>query len=305
MKYIILLITVIILFTQCTSSAHLTTYGGIGKDKSIFYYHTGKGEPIIIVHGGPGLNHSYFLPSMNQLADSYHVIYYDQKSCGQAEISNDTSAMRINAFVDDIETVRQKFGLKKFHLMGHSWGAMLAAKYALKYPSHLSSLILVSPAAFSSNDVREASKILNARFDYTDQLNRSQILESAEFKSGSHVAMEKLFLLGFRQNLAQKNLVDSIHLYIPEDYAKRNASLKYLYKDLYDYDLYSTLKNIKAPTLIIEGDQDAGLLAAEKISAQIPFHHYELINNAGHFPFIEQPTLFQAIVKKYISSLGK
>jgi pimeloyl-ACP methyl ester carboxylesterase len=80
--------------------------------------------------------------------------------------------------------VRQKFGLKKFHLLGHSWGALLAAKYAMNYPQNLSSLILVNPAAFSSADVREASKLLNGKYDYTDQMTRNQIIESVEFKSG-------------------------------------------------------------------------------------------------------------------------
>jgi proline iminopeptidase len=96
MRFFIFILTAII-FLRCSSPAHLTTYGGIGKDKSLFYYHTGKGEPILFVHGGPGLNHSYFLPFMNRLAGSYHLIYYDQKSCGQAEIPTDTSDMRLDA----------------------------------------------------------------------------------------------------------------------------------------------------------------------------------------------------------------
>lgn len=296
---------IILFLCQCSSSAHLTTFGGIGKDKSLYYYHTGKGEPVIIVHGGPGLNHSYFLPYLDRLSSSFHLVYYDQKACGQAEIPADTSAMRLSPYIEDIETVRLKFGFKKFHLLAHSWGTMLAAQYALKYPDHLKSLILVNPAAFSSADVKEASRILNGRFDYTDQLARTQIIESAEFRIGSHVAMEKLFKLGFRQNMAKKDLADSIRLRIPEDYAKRNGSLKYLYRDLYDYDLYPALKKISAPTLIIEGDQDAGLGATEKIRVQLPAAQYELIREAGHFPFIEQPLVFESAIKKFIADLTK
>jgi proline iminopeptidase len=303
MKFFFLSLIGFILFCSCSASGHLTTYGAIGKDKSLFYYHTGKGEPIIFIHGGPGLNHSYFLPYTDRLASSYHLIYYDQKSCGQAEIPVDTNDMRLDAFVNDIESVRLKFGLKKFHLLGHSWGTLLAIKYALKYPQNLSSLILVNPAATSSQDVREASKILNGKFDYTDQLNRTQIIESTEFKTGSPKAMEKLFLLGFRQNMAQKNLADSIQLKIPEDFAKRNGSLKYLFRDLVDYDLYPVLKNITTRTLIIEGDQDVGLGASEKIRTQIPSSTYKIIKDAGHFTFIEQPAEFDSILKSFITSL--
>ncbi|MEP7320756.1 MAG: alpha/beta fold hydrolase [Saprospiraceae bacterium] len=305
MKYIFLFFISSVVFFGCSSSSHLTTYGMIGKDKSLFYYHTGTGEPVVFIHGGPGLNHSYFLPYTNRLASSYHLIYYDQKSCGQSEIPSDTNAMRLDAFVNDIETIRQKFGLKKIHLLGHSWGSMLAIKYALKYPQNLSSLILINPAATSSQDVREASKIINRQFDNTDQMNRTMIIESTEFKSGSPKAMEKLFRLGFRQNMAQKNLADSIQLNIPEDFAKRNGALKYLFRDLADYDLYPSLKNITTPTLIIEGDQDVGLGASEKIRTEISMSTYKIIKDAGHFTFIEQPAAFDSIIKTFIGSLNK
>ncbi|MEO5582633.1 MAG: alpha/beta fold hydrolase [Saprospiraceae bacterium] len=303
MKFYFLFLVSGLVFYGCISSSHLTTYGAIGKDKSLFYYHTGKGEPIVFIHGGPGLNHSYFLPYTNRLASTYHLIYYDQKSCGQSEVPVDTNAMRLDAFVNDIEAVRQKFGLKKIHLLGHSWGSLLAIKYALKYPQNLASLILVNPTAISSQDVREASKIVNGKFDFTDQMTRTQIIESSEFKSGSPLAMEKLFRLGFRQNMAQKNLADSIQLNLPEDFAKRNASLKYLFKDLSDYDLYPSLKNISTPTLIVEGDQDAGLGASEKIRNQISASTYIIIKEAGHFTFIEQPAAFDSILKSFIGSL--
>jgi pimeloyl-ACP methyl ester carboxylesterase len=115
--------------------------------------------------------------------------------------------------------------------------------------------------------------------------------------------MEKLFRLSFRQNMAQKNLVDDIQLNIPDDFAKRNGSLKYLFKDLSDYDIYPSLKKIITPTLIIEGDQDVGRGASEIIRTQIPGCKYDLIKEAGHFTFIEQPLAFDSALKAFVSSL--
>ena len=77
------------------ASHRMTTYGGIGPERSLYYYQTGQGEPIILVHDGPGLNHYYFLPYMDRMASRNHMIYYDQKACGESEIPTDTAAMSL------------------------------------------------------------------------------------------------------------------------------------------------------------------------------------------------------------------
>lgn len=298
------MIGMVISFGLMSCASHrMTTYGGIGPDQSLYYYQTGQGEPIILVHGGPGLNHYYFLPYLDRLASRHHMIYYDQKACGESEIPSDTSAMRLAAFVDDIDEVRKKFGLKKFHLLGHSWGGMLAAQYAIKYPQYLSSLILVSPAGFSSADVTEASKALNRKFDYTDQFQRTQIIESKEFKDGSPGAMAALMKLSFRQNMAKKELIDSLNIFIPEDYAKRNAQLKYLFQDLREYDLYPTLSAIKSPTLIMAGEDEVGLPAINKINQQIQGSVLKVIKDCGHFAFAEQPSEFDSTIYNFLLQL--
>lgn len=289
-----------ILLISCKPSAKITTYGGIGEDKSLFYYHTGKGEPIVVIHGGPGLNHSYFLPYLNRLADVHHLIYYDQKACGQAEIPSDTNAMRLRAFVEDIETVRKKFRLERMHLLAHSWGALLAVQYAVLYPEHLASLILVAPAAISSSDVREASRLINGKYEHADQLARSRIIESQAFKSNRPEAMKELMRLSFKQNMAARELADSIHIYVPEDYAKRNGALRFLFQDLASYDYYPQLSKIKTPTLVLCGDKDVGLSFAQKIQQQIPSAEISLIEGSGHFPFIEQPMRFKQEVDRFL-----
>lgn len=294
---------VLILLVACMPSKKITTYGGIGPDQSLFYYHVGKGDPIIIVHGGPGLNHSYFLPYLNSLSKDHHLIYYDQRACGQAEIPADTNAMRLQSFVNDIEEVRKKFGLKQFHLLAHSWGALLAVQYAIQHPEQLTSLILVSPAAISSADVREASRTINSRYDFGDQQIRTQIIQSEAFKRNQPDAMAALLRLSFKQNMAIREMADSIKLYVPEDYARRNGALRYLYKDLADYDFYPTLSHIKIPTLIISGYMDAGLPVAEKLKQLIPSVQTRVIQNAGHFPFIEQNSTFRQEVSLFLEGL--
>ena len=285
----------------CTAGQKLTSYGAIGSDKSLYYYHKGSGEPIIVVHGGPGLNHRYLLPYMDRLADHHHIIYYDQRACGDSEIPTDTTKMRLSSFVEDIEMVRKKFGLKKIHLLAHSWGSLLAVQYAARHPQNVQSLILVSPAAISSTDVRESSKAISARFEYADQLKRNQIIESASFKNGQPEAMVNLIRLSFRQNIADKSLADSLNIYLPIDYGKKNLALRYLFKDLADYDFYPELKKISSPTLVIAGDQEIGLPQIEKIKSELTNSTYKIIKGSGHFPFLEQPALFDDVIRTHLT----
>lgn len=73
----------------------------------------GEGEPILIVHGGPGLNHEYFLPFLEHLSKKYKLIFYDQRSSGRSPIPADSNEITFTKFVDDIEGIRKEFGIEK------------------------------------------------------------------------------------------------------------------------------------------------------------------------------------------------
>ncbi len=305
MKSILYLSIILAGFTSCASSSKILPYGALDTDKSLFYYHTGKGDPIIFVHGGPGLNHRYFLLYLERLADSNHLIFYDQRACGDSEIPVDTNKMSIAEFVNDITRIKEKFKLKKFHLLAHSWGATVALRYAMEHSDQLLSLILVNPAAISSADTKEASKLLSSRFDFSDQSKRSEILESSAFKQGEPSAYVELFKLAFSKNMSIPSQVDSLNIYLPMDYLKKNAALRYLFKDLNDYDLYPQLNKISCPVLTISGDKDIGVTFIDKIKKELPNGRYEIIKESGHFPFLEQPKKFDQIVKEFIDKFKK
>src|SRR6478609_303987 len=84
----------------------------------------GKGSPIIVVHGGPGLNHSYFLPHLNSLAATHQLIFYDQRACGKSSVDLDSTQMNLDWFVRDIEGIRKELKLGKVTILAHSWGGI-------------------------------------------------------------------------------------------------------------------------------------------------------------------------------------
>lgn len=100
---------------------------------------------VLLLNGGPGATHEYFECMESFLpAEGIEFIYYDQLGCGNSDNPKDTSMWDLPRFVEEVEQVRQALKLDKdnFYLLGHSWGGILAAQYALKYQKNLKGLII-------------------------------------------------------------------------------------------------------------------------------------------------------------------
>jgi proline iminopeptidase len=103
------------------------------------------GLPLVVLHGGPGFPHDYLEP-LEALSDERQVIFYDQLGCGNSDIPEDPALWRLGRFVDELEQVLQVLKLEKYHLLGQSWGSMLAVDFLLtRNPSGVTSLILSGP----------------------------------------------------------------------------------------------------------------------------------------------------------------
>jgi proline iminopeptidase len=129
-------------------------------DIRLFYHTQGTGRPVIVLHGGPGYPVHQPLAAVEPLARNCQFYYYDQRGCGRStrpfdrfESQNFYGNMKelertlgIGAQVADIERIRNILGQEKLILMGHSFGAFLAAMYAAEFPERIEVLVLVAPA---------------------------------------------------------------------------------------------------------------------------------------------------------------
>jgi len=100
---------------------------------------------VLLLNGGPGSTHEYFECMESFLpAEGIEFIYYDQLGCGNSDNPKDTAMWSLPRYVEEVEQVRQALNLSKdnFYLLGHSWGGILAAEYALKYQQHLKGLVI-------------------------------------------------------------------------------------------------------------------------------------------------------------------
>src|SRR5213593_2862627 len=110
----------------------------------IYYKTVGRGAPLVIVHGGPGASHDYFLPYLLPLARRNRLIFIDERGSGSSEKLDDPKGYTVESVVEDVEDVRRGLGLGTISLLGHSYGGVLAQAYAFKYQANLSHLLLCS-----------------------------------------------------------------------------------------------------------------------------------------------------------------
>jgi len=105
---------------------------------------SGPGLPLLVLHGGPGFTCEY-LDSLAELGDGRPVVMFDQLGCGRSDRPDDASLWTVDRFVAEVACVRRALGLHQLHLLGQSWGAMLAVDVVLAGATGIAGLILASP----------------------------------------------------------------------------------------------------------------------------------------------------------------
>lgn len=281
----------ILCFCTCEPKPTESPKQATSKDSAFLLHHEsiGEGLPIIVIHGGPGLGYAYMLDHLRELGNTHQVIFYDQTNSGLSPLDIDTSHNRLAAFIDDIDRVREAYNLEKVALLAHSWGGILAMKYALKYPERVSHLVLMNSVS-SSTEVNEKANTRLANSVSADDIQaRTAILTSEAFQRRVPKAVEDLMLLGFAYQFAESRKIDELKLQLPDDFGEKSAHLGGLYQDLTNYNFTASLSEIEQPTLLLFGLKD--VLAPFVINEmRDAFKDASVtgIKDAGHFPFIEK-----------------
>jgi proline iminopeptidase len=267
----------------------------------LFVKRMGAGEPIIVVHGGPVLEHGYLLPHLAPLAESYELIFYDQRLSGRSARSVDSSSVRLATFVDDIEALRRALGLDRFHLMAHSWGGLLAMHYAVRYGDNLQSLVLLNSMSASSALWREEEAAMAQRMTEEDNAERAAIRETEAFANQDPEAIAQLLQISFKPQFHDRALASELVLYVPDDYPNRSRQFGHMMVDLLSFDIHDGLAGVTVPTLILYGSDEVGAkLGGTALHRELQRSTFVVIGDAGHFPFIEQPGEFVREVTSFL-----
>lgn len=267
----------------------------------LFVKTVGEGEPIVVVHGGPGLNHTYFIPHLDKLSKKFQVTYYDQRASGRSAIPT-SGEVSLQSFTEDIEAIRKHLGKDKIYLLAHSWGAIPAINYGLQHPDHVKGIIFCNPIPFNKAYDTEMAATQQSRLVGADSTDRSIIKGSPNFKAGKPSAYKKLLLLSFRNSFYKKANFSKLNFEMPDNYKEASQALYAgLGNELSTYDYYNDIKKFSFPVMILHGKADAvPLRASEQITEALPEATLKVFKKSGHFIFIEEPKKFTHVVSKFI-----
>lgn len=265
----------------------------------------GQGEPLLIVHGGPGLSHDYFLPHLKPLAENHQLIFYDQRGTGRSSVDLDSASMTLDLFVEDIEAIRKHFKLDKLNIVGHSWGGFISSLYAIKYPKKVRSLVLIASSPMNSH-LRDVM-IVKQKSAVTQEDLKSMrtITKSKEFAAGDPVTIKRLFWAIYKPSFFAQKLVYKLPFYFNENYPKSQQLLIYMNHSMVKYDYYNQLNVVKAPALIVQGENDpTPIETAQEFNRQLKNSEIFIIPQCGHFPFVEKPEVLFKKMESFYSGLN-
>ena len=278
----------------------------VGKAR-LYAREIGRGQPIIVLHGGPDFDISYLLPDMDRLADSYRLLYYDQRGRGRSAHGVAPEDVSLQSELDDLETVRRHFALDKVALLGHSWGAVLALEYAARRPERVSQLIVMNPAPVSKEDFQLLRKERGEKWpDAVEKLKTMRA--TAAYQAGDPDAVAAYYRIHFEAALQRPDdlarLIARMRAsFTRQGILKARAVEDRLMQDTWlsnDYDLIPRLTRLTIPTLVIYGDHEFIPKACSAHIAQaIPNARYVTFEACGHFSFLECPEA----VRQQIDSL--
>jgi proline iminopeptidase len=267
-------------------------------DSALFVRDVGRGRALIVLHGGPDFDHAYLRPELDELADAYRLIYYDQRGRGRSAERVRPEEVTLASDVSDLDRVRRYFQLDAPVLLGHSWGTVLALEFALRNPTLVSHLVLMNPAPVSQAQVAMLRQSYVAQLG--DDLDRQRAIQAdAAYKEGNPDAVAARYRIHFKHALHRAADYEKLMARMSVGFRRQGkdgilkawAVEERLYRDTWSlpgYDLLPKLRSLRVPTLVIVGEQDfIPPPIATEIAQALPGATLVKIPDCGHFAYLE------------------
>jgi proline iminopeptidase len=262
---------------------------------------SGNGAPLVLCHGGPGL-WDYFDAVAALLGGYARIIRWDQRGCGRSQRRGPYTVAR---FVADLEAIRQQIGAPQIGLLGHSWGAMLALRYALDHPDRVSRLIYVSGTGIDPEETWRPTFHDNiSQYVGTDAARLAELHDrertpaedreytilqwSADFVEPATARQhaERMATPWFRANLECANTINTE-----------------VWNDLRDQEMAARCGGLTFPVLIIDGARDRRpRWAVDSLAQALPNVQRVSLADAGHMLWAEDPEGFRRAVARFLTT---
>ena len=271
--------------------------------------HADGPAPLVILHGGPGAAHDY-LESLAALARSTGraCVLYDQIGCGRSQHLPDASVefWTVELFRRELSALLSQLGIaERYHVLGQSWGGMLAMEHALEHPPGLRSLVVANSPASLKLWVDEANRLralLPA--DVQETLNRHEDAGTTDSEDYTHAMMAFYerhvcrvpFPEALQRSFAQIDEDPTVY------HTMNGPSEFHVVGTLKGWDITPRLGDVRVPVLVISGEHDEATPAVVRpLVEALPDARWELIEDASHMPHLERPERFLELVEAFLS----
>lgn len=266
---------------------------------SFYIREEGQGFPLLVMHGGPGADHSTML-SLRPLSRRYRLILYDHR-CNGRSTRADLATFDWETLTADADAIRQHCGIDRCAVIGHSFGGMVALEYAIRYPGHVTHLALLDTGAesvwvrqnaslelerkgFNKLVVRTATKFYYGQIGRSEVIRSMLILGRAYYSRPGTAFLLKQALHGLRIRANPEVCI-------------------YGFRDLLSgWSAMNRLGQISAKTLIAAGVDDFQFPPEhqQELHKNIKGSRLQLLEGAGHNAHIEQPGKMVAILNDFL-----
>jgi proline iminopeptidase len=267
----------------------------VATANGIHYETCGEGVPVLVMHGGLGLDHQYLRPALDDLADSARLVFYDHRGNGRSAPVEDWDAVTLESLADDADALREELGFDQVVLYGHSFGGFVAITYALRHQRHLSGLVLTGTAA----NLRHPPNI-SPDAD-PDAVAAFGALFSGPMGSDDAWAETWSRALPLYWPDMDRDTAADIHrrtIYRADAWNRTGPALA-------GYDALDEMAGIDVPVLLVSGGRDflCGPASHEDMHAVLQRSELVILEGSGHFSFLSQHEQHREAVAGWLRSL--
>lgn len=263
----------------------------VSDGDSLYFRLTGEGtDTVVALHGGPALNDRYLEAALAPLAAHHVLLSYDQRGRGRSTTAHHPDSLSFARDLDDLGAVQAHFGLGPLHLVGHHWGAALAAQFAIRHPGQVARMVLLSPMperlsynfrlAYLPNDTLAIAAWSAARERGADSLDPAGFCRAYwgfDFSPAEVTSAQVVTALA-------PGICDEP----PDRIRARTGIARQLFLSLPGYDWSDSLASARAPALVIVGGESAAWLSnADLWASRLPEARKLVLGQTALFPWAE------------------
>jgi proline-specific peptidase len=262
-------------------------------------------SPVLLIHGGPGSASTSMAILEALTADGFPVVRYDQLGCGRSDRPAQPDLWEASTFYDELDQLRDQLALDQIHLLGHSWGGMLAMVHAAAHPDDVRGVVLSSaPASVPriSRETREMVALLPAEVrEVIEQHEAAGTTDDPAYRDAVHEFDRRHIcrLEPYPEVLRER--ADHGH----DVYATMCGPSEFnIIGRLKDWDFIGRLHEIRQPTLVTGGRYDEFTPThAGAMLQRLPAARYVCFEHSAHCTYLEEPDLYRRTVAAFLDEV--